>query len=292
MPDLRGIDLGRKGRTAAGQWQLIAPGAVDAVLRRLVEQGDWLSRQVAVAVALGYYGGLRISEVRKLKVCSILYSQKLAKLDIEILSGKSASARRRLPYESLAPVWVQEMLMGYVEERTSSRETANLREVALLGPRGKPRCYTQGSFSRPVVSRLKEAFGDDVTFHTLRHCFCSNLLIRWYGLRHADLVDNLRVAGHELFQPALQASLRRYFECFPADDGDTRPYDLISLIKLSGHASPVTLFRYYIHSSYILQEHSVRMADERYPPACPTDRTLTVLLPNMRSSGESGGIAK
>ena len=292
MPSLRRVDLAGLGRTAAGQWQLIAPGAVDTVLGRLVDKGDWISRQVAVAVALGFYGGLRISEVRKLKARSILWSKKLAKLDIEILSGKTASARRRLPFDALAPVWVQEMLMDYLEERTSSQQTGNLRDVALLGPRRKPGRYTQSSFSQSVVSRLKEAFGDDVTFHTLRHCFCSNLLVRWYGLRHTDVLSNLRVGGHEIFQPAWQEKLRRYFECFPEDDGEIRPYDLISLIKLTGHASPETLFRYYIHLSYILQEHAVRMADERFPPACPSNRTLTLLLPNMKSSASRAALRK
>ena len=285
IPGLRGGDFDQFSGTAAGQWQLIAPGAIDSLTMKLVESEDWVSRQAGLAIALGYYGGLRISEVRKLTCASIVFSDRLTNLDIEILSGKSASARRRLPLDVLAPVWVQEMLRQYVKDRIAARLAPNVRKVALLGLDVHCERFTQSSFSRLVHARLKEAFGFNVTFHTLRHCFCSNLFIRWYGLRHEDVFDDLRIGGHELFQERLQRALRGFFTCHPIDDGETRPYDLISMIKLSGHASPVTFFRFYVHSGYLAQEHAVSLADTRCPPECPPNRVLRLLVPKRASPG-------
>ena len=284
MPGLRGGDFGQFNGTAAGQWQLIAPGAIDALTRKLVESEDWESLQAGLAIALGYYGGLRISEVRKLTCASIVFSDRLTNLDVEVLSGKSASARRRLPLDALAPVWVRDLLRQYVKDRMAAGLARNIGKVSLLGLAGDCERFAQGSFSRFVHARLKEAFGFDVTFHTLRHCFCSNLFIRWYGLGHKDAFDDLRIAGHELFQDALQRTLRGFFDCHPVDDRAARPYDLLSMIKLSGHASPTTFFRFYVHSAFVVQRHAVRLADARCPPKCPPNRTLRLLVPKRMSS--------
>jgi len=70
----------------------------------------------------------------------------------------------------------------------------------------------------------------------------------------------------------------------PFEDGDIRPYDLVSMIKLTGHASPETLFQYYIHSFSVVQAHAVsRMKTIGFDQPLP-DVTISKLVPRMKSS--------
>ena len=276
--------FGQNEGNAAGQWQLLSPGAVDALIGILSESGKLIEEQVALAIGIGYYGGLRASEVKNLTCASLVFNESLPNLDVEIERGKSASARRRMPFDTLAPLAIQKRLKDYSLRRREEMAGRALRNIALFGPSKNPDGYTYDTLIRLVRGYLQNNFGKTVNFHTLRHCFCSNLFLRWYALRHPDILQELVSGRHELFQPCLQDGLEHYFSCLPIDDGDIRPYDLISMIKLTGHASPTVLFNYYIHSAFVIQKHAVEMADRQFPPPCPSDRVLKALVPRMKSS--------
>jgi hypothetical protein len=87
-----------------------------------------------------------------------------------------------------------------------------------------------------------------------------------------------------LFQPALQEKLADYFACTKYEDGDIRPFDLISMTKLTGHASPETLFQYYVHTYSIVQAHAVKQVRSAVDEIALTSECLSGLLPRARSS--------
>ena len=284
MPELRRAVTRKEHQHGAGQWQLISASAMDIHIRRLLSEDSSPARQTGLAIALGFYAGLRASEVRGLTLRSVVFSERLPNIDVEIGRGKSANARRRIPLDKLAPRYVQRELVAYWDTRRKQAGGRRLPAVALFGPDESSRGLAYDAVIRAARASLQKHFGRSVSFHTLRHCFCSFLFLRWYQLNHPDLVEDLRDAAHELHQPEAQQALGRYFACILGESGTTRPCDFVSMIKLTGHASPNILFTVYVHSAYVVQRHAIREADRLDPPPCPTDKVLTALSPwKMRS---------
>ena len=289
---LKKCRLGEMFGRASAQWKLLAPEAVDALIGQLFDSGEFTDLQTALVIGLGYYGGLRGSEVASLTCASVIFDDVLTNLDIEVLRGKTASARRRLPFDKLAPVAIQQKLKTYVLERRRSVASVAIGQIALFGPLGSALGYKPESHIRLVRGVLKTWFGDRVNFHTMRHCFCSNLFLRWYALRHPDIREQLASANHELYGSRLQNGLNRYFARKSIDDGNIRPYDLILMVKLTGHSSPDMLFSFYVHSAFLVQKHAVDLADRDLAPPCPPDGVLMALVPKMKSSASRAKLRK
>lgn len=285
LPPIEMAGLREDYIAGSGQWAVISPHAIDKVVRSLLQNGEYESRQAAVVIALAYYGGLRASETRHLTLAEVVFNDRLKNLDIELLRGKTANARRRLPLEKLAPSHVLQVIRDYWNERrTEFPESARLSKIALFGPKGQRDRYQYESITRLARDVLKEAFGESSNLHILRHCFCTFLFMRWYAIRHPDFLYDIRDRSHEIFQPELQAKLETFFACMPIEDGEIRPYDLVSMTKLTGHASPETLFQFYVHSFSLVQSHAVRQIKSPVSGIVMTDALLRALVPGMRSS--------
>ena len=277
----------------SGQWSLISPFAIDRLIVALYDDTRLEFRQAAVIIALAYYGGLRAAEARRLSMANVVFNDRLIDLDIELLRGKTACSRRRLPLASLAPPAILHMVRDYWRRRRGEFDRpASPSSIAMFGPCGDPSPYLSSSITTLTRQALKEAFGAGATLHLLRHCFCSFLLLRWYAIRQPELLRNLRDRAHAIFQAELQQRLLRYFDCMPREDGyenggedrNARPYDLISMTKLTGHSAPVVLFQYYIHSYSVIQAHAVRQIRSPVAEIHLSGSLQARLMPRMRSS--------
>lgn len=277
----------------SGQWSLISPFAIDRLIVALYDDARLEFRQAAVIIALAYYGGLRAAEARRLSMANVVFNDRLIDLDVELLRGKTACARRRLPLASLAPPAILDIVRDYWRRRRDEFDRpATLSSIAMFGRHGSPLPYISSSITTLTRQVLKEAFGAPATLHLLRHCFCSFLLLRWYAIRHPELLRNLRDRAHAIFQAELQQRLQRYFDCMPREDGyknggkdqNARPYDLISMTKLTGHSVPEVLFQYYIHSYSVIQAHAVRQIRSPVAEIHLSGKLQAHLIPRMRSS--------
>lgn len=269
----------------AGQWRLISPHATDRLLTQLAESGSQLNRQIAVTIALAYCGGLRASEVRRLTLANIVFDDALGLFEIELLRGKSRNSRRRLPLQCLAG----SLALNLIREEWESRKTqfalsTGLSKIAFLGIPGNRNGYSYNSLSAATRVVLKAAFGETANIHLLRHSFCSNLFVRWYALRYPNILDHHRDRSHDIYQPALQSKLSDFFTNLPGQEGDARPSDLIVMIKVTGHATPRTLFIYYIHSYTLVHAHTVERLAQSYLDEKFSDGEIRSLVPGMRSS--------
>ena len=278
--------------TGAGRWQLVSPHAIDKVISRLSRDPDRRLRQAGLVVALGYYGGLRTGDIKNLTLADVVFNDRLCDLDIEICRGKSRNTRRRLPFHALAPSHIQSQIREFSVDRLSEFPNRKiLSKIPLLGPESCIESYDFASIARLARFVLKQAFGADTNIHTLRHCFCSNLMIRWYSIRHPDMLQDLRDASHEIYQPGLQDQLDRFFSVMPQEDGEIRPHDLISMIKLTGHANPETLFQYYVHTFGVIQSHAMRSCHSLIENIEVRASDIALLLPRMKSSKSRTNIA-
>jgi integrase len=285
LPPIEMAGLREDYVAGSGQWAVISPHAIDKVIRSLFESGEYEPRQAAVVIALAYYGGLRASETRHLTLADVVFNERLKDLDIELLRGKTANARRRLPLEKLAPSHILQVIRDYWNERRAEfPESARLSKIAFFGPKGQRDRYLHESITRLAREVLKEAFGESSNLHILRHCFCTFLFMRWYAIRHPDFLYDVRDRSHAIFQPKMMARLSDFFAVMPEEDGEIRPYDLVSMTKLTGHASPETLFQFYVHSFSVVQAHAVRNIKSPVSGAVMSDALRRALVPRRRSS--------
>jgi integrase len=285
IPPIEITELRQAYVAGSGQWAVISPHAIDKVIRCLFGHGDYRFRQVAVVIALAYYGGLRASEARRLTLANVVMNDRLDILDIEVLRGKTPNARRRLPLAILAPPHIVEMIRSYWNERRAEfADPARLGQIALFGPQRMRDRYLYQAITRLGREMLKEFLGETLTLHALRHCFCTLLFLRWYAIRHRDITDDLRDRSHAIYQPKLMARLSDFFAVMPEEDGEIRPYDLVSMTKLTGHASPETLFQFYVHSFSVVQAHAVRNIKSPVSGAVMSDALRRALVPRRRSS--------
>ena len=268
----------------SGQWAIISPHAIDKVIRSLFDHTNYEYRQAAIVIALAYYAGLRASEARRLTLANIVYNGHLEILDIELLRGKTPNARRRLPMANLAPPYIIRMICDYCNERRSQfAKSAHLSTIAFFGAQRRLEPYLHESITRLARQLLKHVFGQSSTLHVLRHCFCTYLFLRWYCTCCPNLIDGLRDRSHPVFQPELLSKLSSFFACMPFEDGEVRPYDLVSMTKLTGHASPETLFQYYVHSFSIVQAHAANLIRSVAEDLTLTSESLSCLLPRAKS---------
>ncbi len=269
----------------AGQWRLVSPHAIDRLLSLLVETGDHSNRQTAVAIALAYYSGLRAGEIRRLTLADILFDEVLGLFEIEVVRGKSTNSRRRMPFHAVAPDFVRELIREeWKSRRAQFSKSTQLSRIALLGPKRERVGFHYHSLSSVVRTVLKASFGSSANVHLLRHSFCSNLFVRWYSLRYPEVLDDHRDRSHEIYQLQLQSKLGGFFNNLPGQEGKIRPYDLVTMIKITGHASPRTLFVYYVHSYAIVHSHTVNRIARGTLDESFTDKEIMHLVPGMRSS--------
>lgn len=292
IPTVSLTDLKQQFLGGAGQWRLLSPHVVDRLLRQLAESGHAFNRQIAVTIAFGYYGGLRASEIRRLTLANIVIDHQLGLFELELLRGKTPSARRRVPLHALAGCLVLDLIQEEVEARKGQFSAATqLSKIALLGHPAEKEGYNYQSLALATRAVLRAAFGESANIHLLRHSFCSNLFVRWYSLLYPDLLDNHRDRSHDLYQYELQSRLRAFFQNLPGQEENVRASDLVVIIKVTGHASPLTLFVYYVHSYTLVHQHTVSRISEGYLDDTFSNCELELLIPGMRSSASRAQLA-
>lgn len=209
-------------------------------------------QMMGLAIALGFYGGLRASEVEALTLNSIIFGEADAQGHracwVEILGGKTAAARRRVAMHVMAPPSVIECFYVWVQKRVSECSAWTLSEVALFGPRHAPQAYTRSALITPVIDWMRYVLGEDIDFHGLRHAAVSWTLLRLHAAQHADFRDALQHRHHWMFQPVpLQTALTHFCG---AEGLDTlaRGTLLLQVAKWIGHREPGTLLENYAHT--------------------------------------------
>ena len=294
IPRVSLAGLSREFIGGPGQWRLISPHAIDHLLMRLTDAGDPFRRQVASMIVLAYYGGMRASEIRKLSLSDIIIDDTLGTFEIEVLRGKSANARRRIPFHALAGRYARNLVRAeWASRRSQFPSAATLSRIAFLGPPVDPNGYDQTSLLSACRAALKAAFGDSANIHMLRHSFCSILFLRWYAIRHFWILFELRDRFHDIYQSELQGKLVEYFHIHPYQEGPSgQPQDLISMINITGHATPGTFFTYYVHSYSLVHADTVDRVAMTYLDKTFRDRVIKALVPGMRSSASRARLKK
>ncbi len=265
-PSLEGSDIFQSRRRF--------PLAVDANLVTYAEYRaamDWLgrelrsdpvqSRQARLMLTLGFYTGLRRSELIGLRVLDV---ERAPGWDLVVSPNtsrllKSSSAHRVLPLRHLLPKACIDSLDDWLEHHggLSSHENPWLFFPDLAASPGKNEHKLVQRLGNRVLGKVTESLqrvtGDlTLRYHHLRHTFATRMMILCY--------QHDRPGGHSFFSG--------YPEMLGLDDpvstrrgllGDTptsrRALWLIS--RLLGHVDPRTSMGHYIHATDVLLQHAM-----------------------------------
>ncbi|AVI62920.1 tyrosine-type recombinase/integrase [Halomonas sp. GFAJ-1] len=209
-------------------------------------------QMMGLVIALGFYGGLRASEVESLTLNSIIFSdaneQSHRNCWVEILGGKTAAARRRVALHIMAPPSVIQCMHRWVNTRLSECSQWSLTEAALFGPRHSPETYTRKSLIQPVIEWMRYMLGEDIDFHGLRHAAVSWTLLRLHAAQHPHFRNTLQHRHHWMFQPEPLQKILEHFCGAEGRDTLARGTLLLQVTKWIGHREPGTLLENYAHT--------------------------------------------
>jgi len=220
-------------------------------------------RILALALYLGFYGGLRASEVANLALGDIVAGDEAC--FVYVRNGKTHAARRKIPLHVMAPRAVREALAAWCDDRAAelAGQRAEPARVALFGPRATTNAYARHAVIDPVIQLLRSAFGPDVDFHTLRHNAVSWMLVRIHAARYPDFRDRLAVQHHATFASDHLDTLRQTLCGFDGEDGERRGVHLLQLAKIVGHRDVGTMLVHYGHTLHEIHSDILERAWHR-----------------------------
>lgn len=215
--------------------------------KKKIEVAEHKAKIYRLFIVLGYFTGMRISEILRLKLGDIRGDQYLL-----IRKSKTKSGVRNIYFESLMPNTIYQELMAYVRQCKSEGRKDN--DTLFTQDSGNEWAYNHVSAD---VARLFAELGyRNFRFHHLRHCFANIFMFRWLHAFYAEKVPGKApIFRHELFEDKKKAQFKQLLFGFGAD-ADSGQHDvnfaIYALSKIMGHAGPVVTLKEYIHCADIL----------------------------------------
>jgi len=213
---------------------------------------DRRTRMQILIASLGFYCGMRVSEILGLRICDLVEAR-LSTLNItanQFRNSKSATSDRISPLYVLLPNSVLADLLKFKQERLiesklSSENKANHFELLFCKADQPIKMLSNDYIIKPMMNILKDIANDDnIRFHHLRHSFANWLLVRLLANNYPKIIDpNIHVFNHNEFSKdkILKLNNELLYDGFKV-----RPI-LYQVANLLGHASPKTTLSSYIH---------------------------------------------
>ena len=209
--------------------------------------------KMRVAIILGFFAGLRISEVLYLKKQSLIYDDGYV---ICIKRSKTKAGERNVPLSLLLPdIYLQEVVSFFRDVKAESSQVGSGigRPDYVMLEEEIPYKEVK-DFSR-IINKLVEDINPEATFHHLRHAFINWFLIRWYvalyGSGHSMMSRADFLKKEDVFSKTALDNLKTIVFGY----GKQKTHQMLFshviavLSRLVGHAGPVTTMTNYIHIS-------------------------------------------
>lgn len=240
-----------------GEGNLITPGEYDAVLTLLSPSPlhlQWREFMIAVlACILAFRCGLRIGEVRRLRVCDIrLHAMPM----LEVLSNehgetKSMFAERRIPLFAYLNPAEFSLLNDWLARRIREVGERSTQPFLVLSP-DNPEPVNDDLIRIPVQAAMRAVTGDpDLTFRHLRHSFATWTLFKLTRDLNADMADcGIEALQHPEFSSQSCRRLRHILspDTFDPSSGHHPVRNAVYYAASQlGHLSPETSLANYVH---------------------------------------------
>jgi len=240
---------------------------------------DRRARMQILVASLGFYCGMRVSEILGLRICD-LTEAKSSMLNItanQFRNSKSATSNRVSPLYALLPDSILNDLLRLKEERIiesklSNKDEANHFEL-LFCKVGEPiQMLNSDYIIKPMMGILRAIINDDnIRFHHLRHSFANWLLVRLLANSYPKIIDsNIHAFNHNEFSKdkILKLNNELLYDGFKV-----RPI-LYQVANMLGHASPKTTLSSYVHLDDWIRKQILHQYTE---PALKREQLLGLL---------------
>jgi integrase len=203
---------------------------------------------------LGFYCGLRRNEALKLKLID-LQDPPQAELWIQHHKErklKTANAVRRLPLEALLPTDDLHSLLDWKKKRLAEEKANSTSPFLFCIPAMGHVFIPVKLVFIPIRHSMQQVTGDkNVRFHHLRHSFASWLLYRLWSADYPRSIPDCLLLGYGKTFFTHNKTLRE--QLFGHTQNTRKLLYLVSL--LTGHSSPETTLRHYIHCNDLMLRH-------------------------------------
>ncbi|ANB03204.1 hypothetical protein ECTOBSL9_2803 [Ectothiorhodospira sp. BSL-9] len=250
-----------------GRRTLITPFQFDFVLRVLDDRQDLTKekrQELQAVLILGFYGGLRSSEVLNLTVADVVSG--IDEFYVLVRQTKTPAGRRSVPFHRILPEETLRILKSWCRDRfdiaKGEEGGASVRRIPMVGPLVANRRPSWQEVIAEPIQVLRQALQADIDFHGLRHCAASWLVLRGYAAYHSDIRESLSHADHAIFSDICLERLRGLFETYEPQASVGEEKFLVHIAKIIGHANLRTLILTYTHTLGPIQSHALRSANE------------------------------
>ena len=249
IENIKPINHNKKSTRAFYRNHIWTPGDFQRHYESIKQSGHPYAEKICTVLALAYWGGLRSKEILNISLSSIQVC--LDEINILVLSSKTPSGRRKVPFHLLAPEYVISDLKNFIAKRKkltkSFKEKPN--NIALLGPDGKIEAYQREGFISPLIEFVRYYAGNHFDIHSLRHDFASLTLLRWFLLKKPNFLVDIRFKNNEIFSSHSVKNFARLFACGAHDSSMVASTDhLIIIRKLIGHSHISITLEHYVHT--------------------------------------------
>lgn len=213
---------GPRTRRAEATMKLLT---VDQVAAALAAAEPWFRPFVAVCV----FAGLRLGEAAGLQLGDVDFLRRTIRVERQV-QGQTVATTAVVPPKagSERTIYVPEALTTTLSIHVATRKLVAADEHLFRTPNGQLlNRLTAGAAWRKVREAAK--LGDELTLHSLRHTFASNLIAQG-----CDVVTVQRALGHS--QPSI--TLNVYSHLWPSAEDRTRAATADFMDQVWHHATP------------------------------------------------------
>ncbi|HAL85631.1 MAG TPA: hypothetical protein DCM31_01300 [Deferribacteraceae bacterium] len=239
-----------RGTSSETRTGIITPHEFDMFINYINDTYPEDAQTMTLCSALAFWGGMRRSEIELFRVDRI---QPGSHMIYRVPESKTSSGRRPMQLWAIMPEHYRNILIDELQK-------AEKRKY-LLWEDDEERYYLNAEIFPNIIRELKNFFQDDeLVFHSLRHSFASNMLIRMFKGKLPELAGILPPKYESgKITIADEENFRQLFK------QESYTYGTDSLWRISeqlGHISPEISIQSYIHIIDWITEAFIKKQDK------------------------------
>jgi len=198
--------------------------------------------RLRIAILLGFFAGLRISEISRLGKNSLICDDGWV---LMVRYSKTYSGKRDIPLSYLVPQpYLEEIVTFFMAAREGEQQAQSLFSE------GDP--YKQSiDYSHAVAALFREIELEKYRFHHLRHSFVNWFILRWFAAYYDNgmIPATAKFLEAPIFEYESLDNIRRLLAGHGAAKKGQKlfVYVLQALAKIIGHSGPTTTMTNYVH---------------------------------------------
>lgn len=207
------------------------------------------SAKLRISLILGFFAGLRISEILHLDRQSLIYDGGYV---LRIRVSKTKNGIRNIPLSLLIPSeYLKEVAAFFEQNGQGINNGKSASESNYLFAEKDP--FKESIIYSNEVAALFKTINPNIRFHHLRHSFANWFLIRWYTAIFGK--DGFHEVATFMEEEVFSKKYLDYLRIILFGYGrlktgqDSFSHVLPVLARLMGHAGPATTMTSYIHIS-------------------------------------------